>query len=153
MLMLEDLKKRQNLMQILNKSIKNNGYQAIISLEKLCIDRSIEKNKQYETLFDNSDLAFAGVSHGNIIGALFALDVRKDQQATLKEYLTIPRSANGVVDQKLIKEELTGLAIVVSIFYPEILKIKLPAGIDEFSNEECEVKKSFNVCFLNILKH
>ncbi|CAN5457906.1 hypothetical protein BH10PSE19_BH10PSE19_22040 [soil metagenome] len=156
MLMLEDLKKRPNLIQGLGKSIDNDNYQTIVSVGQLYTNnptKLVKETKQYEILFAESDLAFAGANHGNIMGPLFALEAKTgNHHATLKEYLSIPRTAK-TVDPKLIEEELTALAIVISVFYPGILKIKLPTGINEFNNQECEVKNSFGSCFLNILRH
>lgn len=155
--MLEDLKKRLNLAHNLGKSIENNNYQSIVSIGDLCAKNStklVGKAGQYEVLFDKSDLAFVGANHGNIIGPLFALEFEASSHcAILKEYLTISKKAANTVDQKLIEEELTALAIVISVFYPGISKIKLPIGIGEFNNQECEIKKSLDECFLNILRH
>jgi hypothetical protein len=156
MLMLEDLKKRTNLIQNLGKAIEDDGYQTIISKGKLHAHnyaKPIKEKKHYETLFNSSDLVFAGVSHSKIMGPIFALVIEKNNHcAALKEYLTISRKSEKIVEKKLIAEELTALAIVVSIFYPEILKIQLPIEIKEFNNQECEVKKFSHECFLYIKK-
>lgn len=154
MLMLEDLKKRTNLIQGLINVLHDDCYQVMMSDGKSYLTKpiSIKDAKHYQILFDNVDMAFAGVNHNNIIGPLFALDSEiNDNVAILKEYLTAV-GFDKKVNYKLIEDELTKLAVVILFFYPHIQKIKLPNDVKEFTNEECNITRSFNNCFLNILK-
>lgn len=157
MLMLEDVKNRPVLLTCLEQAIQSNKYCIIVSNGSEVLDKKMTLNsdeiKHCVVSFKTADLAFIGANHGNIISPLFALSVGDNQNiATLKEYLTIP-SVDENSRQVSFENDLTALSVVISVLYPDIQKIKLPLKIDEFSNQECNVKHSYSNCFLNILKH
>lgn len=148
MLMIEDLKQR-NLMDKLLSEILRNRFKPIISNGMLCAN-CIETDRRYfSTLFKNAQLVFAGVSHSNILGPIFALEVGKDNIAILNEYHVSERNVKEY-DKKLVENDLTSLAVAISFFYSEIKKVKIPTEIHDYNNQICNVSHSYDSCFLNI---
>lgn len=151
MFMLEDLKKRTSLAHDLNKIIEQNKYHSVVR-NGVTFPAS-EKQPMNDDVFTKSDLAFVGANHGNIIGPLFALNLNEQGNlAILNEYLTYSDVEDGR-KKKILEDELTALSVVISVFYPDISKVKLPKEIAEFTNSECEVRHIFDGSYLTIKKH
>ena len=154
MLMLENFKKRMNLLENLEVLLDSYQYACVVSDNKKLLKTNLNKDeiKGYISLFKSSDIYLGGVSHGMIIGPLFALSFEKNQYlASLKKYLVASDDLNALT-QKRIQNDLTMLAIAVSFFYPQVTTIRVPLFIEEFKNDECEVVLLSNECMINI-KH
>lgn len=145
MLMLEDLNKHENLVESLKNALKTKRYAYVICNGKDQVGYPTKKlsSKQIvhcEKIFIESKYVFVGVSHSNVMFPLFALTPsEKEGELILKEYLTVSKTNDDVIDQELFEDDLTKLAIVVSFLYPGINKVNLPMIIKEFENQECVV--------------
>lgn len=147
MLMLEDLKKKPEIMEGFEESLMRDKYNHVIS-EGLAEKRTgaikltkdqIEKCKNN---FLKASLIFAGVNHGKIIKPLFALIYGGDKSSVfVKEYLTFSNSSSDQVTPSTVENDLTMLAVIVSMHYPEIHEICLPLVLDEFTNGECSLNR------------
>lgn len=91
--MLEDLKKKPELLNKFEQAIQKNKYFAIVSGGKEISEKKIvlasEEVRSCIASFEASDLVFVGANHGRMVSPLFALSVNANENvAILKEYFT-----------------------------------------------------------------
>lgn len=148
MLILENLKQKPHLMNCFVRSLIRDKYVYLVSngIDKDSqMKASFLTNKEAELCkqkFNYADLSFAGVNRGDIIKPLFALKYEEGQsKACVMEYLTFSNDFSKMFTTSTFEEDLTMLAIIVSMTYPRIVKINFPISLHEFSNNECFLKK------------
>lgn len=150
MLMLENIKFEPKLLKSLKYALENNKYMHVISNSNPKNDRTelkltTQQLNECINNFENSSMIFAGINHGNIIKPLFALSHQKGEKMMfINEYLTFGENNKKNMRNSTIENDLTALAVIISIHHPEIKELYFSMIIDEFSNDECYLKKSGN---------
>lgn len=153
MLMLENLKKRSELIASLDSALNANKYTYVIFEGKLLTNYNISKTNAGNMLsvFIDSDIALVGASHGKVMSPLFALTISENKHiAILDQYIMFSNENEPLFAKESIQNDLTMLAVAISIFYPQITQIKLPKITTDFKNDECELSSFDNDCLLDI---
>ena len=156
MLMLENLKKRIKLIPSLENALNYNKYLCIILEDNSCAHSVLEKSEinRCFSIFNKSDISFAGASHGIVMSPLFALTISENKHtAVLDQYLTIFDDNSNVFKEAIIKREIDMLTVAVSFFYPQITEIKIPLIMDISGNNDWDAKVLSDGCLLSIKGH
>lgn len=156
MLMLEELKEKSILIKFFEGPASRDNYNYLVSDEKppeknTSVKLSKNQIESIKNNFLSSDLVFAGVSHREVIKPLFALNyTKKLGGVSVKEYITFSNNSESCLTDSTFENDLTMLAIVISINYPLIKEIFFPICLKEFTNAECSFSATRNGGLLSI---